>query len=445
MSILSKLTWSMERALYAAGAAGARIERARQPRATTVRQLQTFNESRWSVDEIQDALETHEEGIFTDSARLAAAIGRDDRIIACRNTRTRALTGRTGPEFSVVPSGEGDERRSEQAVADVRQLWPKVIIEPFLTRALSDAIDLGPSISRIHWVRSTATRKQWVPVLEPYAMEWVRWDHSIGRYLAQTEQGEVEVTPNTGEWLIVEPNGAQSWMGGAIRSLGMLWFFRGMTWKDWARYCEKHGVPILAIDEPSGERATTTGSGGSKANFYASLKKLGREGLLRLPRSSDGKSGYGAKILEPKSLSWPAFEAFLKRVDTCIAIHYLGQNLSTEVSSGSFAAAKSQNRVRLDYLSADAQTISTAVREQVWMWWGRFNFDWWDDALTPWGIWDTSEAEDQKARAGVIASVSRSLAQFKTSSTTIVDERALLEQFGIPLLPEGAQAPKQET
>src|SRR5690606_28586332 len=99
-------------------------------------------------------------------------------------------------------------------------------------------------------------------------------------------------------------------------------------------------VPILAIEEPPEERAVTPGKGGSKATFFASLKKLGREGLLRLPRSGDGKAGYNAKILEPKSLSWPAFKAFLERVDTCIAIHYLGQNLSTEVSSGSFAAAR---------------------------------------------------------------------------------------------------------
>lgn len=431
MSVIARVAWAAERAIYALSAGAERVARAGRPSSTKLTQFQPDNQALWSVDAILNALQEHEDGDFGQSAKLAAAMGRDDRISACRNTRTRALVGRNGATFSVVPSTEGDQRRSASVCDQVRSLWTRCFTESVVTRILSDVIDLGVSISRIHWERSEATGKQWLPRLEPWDMRWIRWDHFRGCYIALSEQGETEVRPGTGEWLIIEPSGARSWMAGGVRALAMPFFFRGMTWKDWARYCEKHGVPILAIEEPpaKGDPATEA----TKASFFARLKRIGREGILRLPMGADGKNGYGARILEPSTLSWPAFEAFLKRLDVCIAIFLLGQNLSTEVQGGSLAASVSQNRVRLDYLAADAESLSTSFREQVLMFWGRFNFDWWNDAITPWPTWDTSEPEDVKTKSATLVNVATALDKLK-KATSPVDERALLEQYGIPLL-----------
>ena len=434
MSLLTRATWAAERGIHAVGRALEGVARAGKPSSVKLTQFQTTNIAHWSVATTLEALEQHEYGQFAESARLAKAFGRDERISACRNTRIRALIGRHGATFQLKPSEEGDQRRAGTVADRVQKLWFQRMTEAALSRIQADVIDLGVSISRIHWERGSRTDKQWLPRLEPYSMEYVRWDYPRGCYVAYTQEGEVEVRPDTGEWLIVEPAGQLGWMAGAVRALAMAFFFRSMTWKDWARYCEKHGVPILAIEEPSGEMETTKGStSGSKANFFAQLKRIGREGILRLPRSSDGKKGYNARFIEPKSLSWPAFQAFLERLDTCIAIFLLGQNLSTEVKGGSFAAAVAQNRVRLDYLAADAEALSGALRTQVWMWWGRFNFDWWDDALTPWPTWATAEPDDLKSRSIMLSNVANGLNTLKLAKAPI-DERAILDGFGIAML-----------
>lgn len=441
MSFTTKLTWAAERVIHAAGSAAESVVKARKPAGVRLTQYQSWRETKWPVGNILAALDQHETGDFADSAQLSAAFGRDDRITACRNTRVRALIGRNGASFQVTASEEGDQRRAGMVGERITDLWPRCLTEDVLSRVQGDAVDLGVSISRIHWYRSLGSASQWLPRLEPWSMEWIRWDHTRGCYLALTQQGEVEVTQGTGEWFILEPGGYQSWMMGAVRALAMLFFFRSMTWKDWARYCEKHGVPILAIDEPPAKGDAAASS--AKTSFFAQLKRIGREGVLRLPTSADGKKGYDARIIEPRSLSWPAFQAFLERVDTCIAILYLGQNLSTEVQGGSLAASISQNRVRLDYLAADAEGLATALRSQVWMHWGRFNFDWWDDAITPWGAWSTTEPEDQKSKSVTVLNLSKAIDTFRTAKSP-VDERALLESYGIPLLTLDEIAKREE-
>lgn len=415
-----------------------RVARAQRPASTRLTQLTSTQQSAWPVASILQALDAHETGDFAESARLAAQFGRDDRISACRRTRINALVGKNGASFQMVPSEDGDQRRSEWVSNQIKKEWTQTANEAVLAKLLGDVIDLGPGIARIHWDRAATGQRLWSPRLEPWRLEWVRRDHVRNCYVTYTaDQGEVEIRPGTGEWLLIEPTGEDSYLGGGVRSTALPWFFRGMTWKDWARYCEKHGVPILAITEPPSN--PDPNGKDSKAAFYAQLRRIGREGILRLPKTADGKGGYDAEIIEPSSLSWPAFKEFLIRLDTCIAVLYLGQNLSTEVQGGSLAATLAQNRVRLDYLAADAEALSTALRNQVWMPWGRFNFDWWDDAITSWPKWDTEQVEDLKAKSTVLVNVSTAIAKFKVENVPI-DERELLESYGIPLITEQEQA-----
>lgn len=436
MSIITRATWAAERVISAVSSGASKVARAAQqlPAKLTITQLQPDNQAEWPLGSILAALSLHEDGDFSESAKLAAAFGRDDRISACRGTRIRALVGKNGATFSVLASEGGDRRRTSNITDRVEKLWFRCFNELVVGRILGDYIDIGISVSRIHWTR---VGNEWLPHLEPWNMRWVRWDHFRKCLIAQTEQGEVEVRRDTGEWLVV----GEDWMTGGVRALAMPFFFRGLTWKDWARYCEKHGVPILAIDEPPTEANTTQKA--AKDSFFARLKQLGREGILRLPQGKDGKGGFAAKILEPSTLSWPSFEAFLKRLDVCIAIFLLGQNLSTEVQGGSLAAAVAQNRVRLDYLAADAEALSTAFRTQVLMAWGRFNIEGWDDELAPWPTWDTAEPEDLKSKSVVSVNAATALEKYKKMGSP-VDERAYLEAYSIPLLSPEEFAKQQE-
>ena len=441
MGFLARATWATERMLFAASRMVSEVARARRASGVRVQPFAPIVATTWTVPEVLSAIERHEEGDFSESALLVRSFGRDDRISAVRGTRIRALSGRNGAGFALNPSEDGHRSRRKPIVKRVEKWWTSSVTETALWGLLEPLIDLGVSIARIHWGR---VGREWRPIrIQPWPMEYVRWDELRGCYMAMTkDQGEVEVRPGTGEWIVIEGGGTFGYLAGAVRAMGLPFLYRSFTWKDWVRYCEKHGVPILAIEEP-----TSSSNGKDQANkdtFYKRLKTLGREGIIRLPRWDD-KNKYDAKMIEPRALSWPAFQNLLVRLETSIAIYYLGQNLSTEVTGGSYAAALAQDRVRLDYLAADAEALSTALREQLLMPWGRFNFDWWEDALAPWPTWSTSAPEDLKAKADTHDKAATALTKLRTGlKENEIDEVAYCETYGIPIKKKTNPTPENE-
>lgn len=393
----------------------------RKPR-VTVRQLPTEPFNEWTVESIKTALDEHERGYFFKSAQLASAMGRDERISGCIGTRVRALLSKNGVGFELQPAEHNPQRAP--AMADrVSAWWPKACSESTLGLILRDIIQIGPSISRVQY---TLDSGELIPKLVPWPMEHAYFTEHTGRYSVHTTSGTMEIDPEDPEWLVIEPTGQRPWMFGGVRASGLPFYLRTVTHRDWSRFCEKHGIPILAISEPD-----TDPSSAQKKAFYERLRKLGREAVLRLPQNKDG-FGFDAKIIEPTDTAWKAFDGFLSRLDTNIAVFYLGQNLTTEVQGGSFAAAQVHARVRQDYLDADAEVLSTALREVIKRW-GRLNVSGWRDDLAPWPTWRTKAPEDQQVKAATLFSFSQALEKLLAKGVQ-VDVAALAEAYGVPML-----------
>lgn len=393
------------------------------PPTTTVTQIIPTNVTTWSVGDVDAALTQHELGQFIESTGLMDAMGRDDRVKGCLDTRVRALAGKSGVGFSLEPSQKGDPKRAETFAKEVHDLWYYACPESVMTRILRDAVMLGVAVARIHWELIDGKR---VPRLEPWDLRGVYWDWSIRRYRAIAMEGIFTIDPYSAEWLIFEPAGYRSWMHGAIRVLGRPWVVRKMTFRDWARYSEKHGMPMLAIKEPTGHQWER-----HKQGFWGKMKALGAEATLRLPTDGQG-NGFDVDLIEATARSEQAFELLIKRLDTNVAVALLGQNLSTEVQGGSFAAAQAHNLIRLDYLDADAQTLSTALREQVWKAYLRFNYPEASEEETPWPTWETRPATDRKAEADVFSTVVNAIAAGAEKGVN-VPAKYVQDTFDIPL------------
>lgn len=404
-----------------------------RPSTVVVQQWQPIVVTNWTVESVLGALNQHEIGHFQQSALLAQSFGRDDRITPCRGTRVKALVGRNGVGFKLEASKQGDQRRADSVRKEQEEHWDHAHPEPVLSRVLNDAIDIGVSISRIHWDRPKkgAYKSQWIPRLEPWEMQHVYWSEIDLAYVVNTRTGPMVARQGTGEWLVYEPAGQFGWMSGAVRAMALPFLFRAFSQADWARWCEKHGVPILAITEPAED--ADVGEKDKKA-FYKRLRDIGKSGILRLPQDKEGR-GFGAKMLDAKDTGWQGIRGFLVQLDTSIAIYYLGQNLSTEVKGGSHAAAMAQDKVRLDYLSADAETLSHALRRDVWIPWGRFNHDWWEPEICSYGVWNTQPPDDMGKRAMTFDRVGSGLTKFKIAGTR-VDTEKLAETYAIPLMTE---------
>ena len=386
--------------------------------------------TRWTYDKVNRALDAHEIGNFELSAPLADAFGRDDRITACLNTRLEAIIGRHGAEFSIEPSDRGDKRRAKVAAKDVESWWYDFVPEKAARRILRDKILLGVSISRVEWV---ARDGQWYPRPRPWPMQFVYWDDSRQCFMAMAREGVFEVRAEDPNWLICAMTEEQPWMDGALRSLGLPFLLRSFDWRDWARFNERHGMPIIAIKEPA------EADEDAKESFFESMKKMGRGGVVRLPQMTDGlsgqRNGYEVDFIEAKSTSWETFKAFGERLEVAVAVRLLGQNLTTEVQGGSRAAASVHDRVRQDYMDADAEGLSTDLRDGLLKPWVRYCYppsvgvD-----IAPWPCWNTDAPEDRTQLAATGVKAGAAIKQFQALGLR-VDLEAYLERLGIPMLP----------
>lgn len=216
----------------------------------------------------------------------------------------------------------------------------------------------------------------------------------------------------------------RGWMSGAVRALAIPWLVRQYAHRDWARYSEAHGMPLR------GAKVPVTASEIDKENFYRQIANIGVETTIQLPQGMDGQS-FGVDLIEAAAGNWEAFERLIVKCDTNIACAVLGQNLSTEVEKGSYAAATAHQQVRQDYLEADAETLATTLHQQLLKPWAAFNFG--DPDVAPWPTWDATPPEDKAQNATTLQAVTGAVEKLLSLGVPL-DVRALAEQYQIPLL-----------
>ncbi len=379
----------------------------------------------WTIQSVRNALASHERGQFNLSADLVDAFGRDDRITACLATRIKAITSRSGLAFSIEPSDQGPKARNQRLADEVSSWWFDQLPEPTQARIHRDGILLGVCIARVDWSRGRTS----VPTVRPWPMQFVSWDESAQRFAVDTRQGRMLVDPDDDEWLIYTPYGYdRAWMGGLVRALGLLFILRQFASRDWARFSERHGLPIIVIKEPSSYPDE------DRARFASEIRNMGTKGVVRLTQAGEsGEAGFGIEFLEPRDTSWQSFEAWKGDLNSSIAILLLGQNLTTEVQGGSFAAARVQDRVRADYLASDTEALATMFRGEIIQPWLARNHGL-PSEQAPWPTWESAIPEDREAIAKAYKLGGEALAAIQATGLR-ADYLALVERLGIPMLP----------
>lgn len=350
------------------------------------RQLPIEAFSQWTVDGIRTALDVHELGDLYRSALLVRAMGRDERITAVLETRVK-----TAAKMPLCFEPSDTSAAAIDLSNALRNAMLEALPEDVQTRILSDAIMLGASVSQVVWTEGV---DGWRPRLQPWDMTYVRYNPGFRLWQATTMEGLVTIQPQDPNWFVFRPGGEYSFLTGAVRALGLPYLMRSSTYRDWVRYCEKHGLPIVAIEEPA------FAENDSKIAFYSKVRSLGREAVLRMPKDANGQ-GFKAEFLEPSTLSYDAFRLFLERLDSTIAIRLLGQNLTTEVVGGSYAAADVHDRVRSDIIEGDLIPFADQLRSHVAAAFVRFNYG--DRVAVPSMYFDCGQPEDVARKSEVFA------------------------------------------
>ena len=322
-----------------------------RPAAMAPTSVPTLDE--WDVVDVRNALRQHEQGHWARSALLADHMMRNDRIMGVFNA---LALGVISLPWSVQPAeGSTDRTLADAAATDLRAVLPR----HHAGQVLQDVTFAGLSVCQRHYHLEPDGR--WRITLEPWHLSWCRWDDTRRAVVVQTATGH-EYAPldnSDPRWFIFRDlGGDRPWMMGAVRALAIPYLI--VTWadRDWARWSEKHGLPPLGAKVPLGERFAK-----STAQFLEDLQELATEPTILLPQGPDGQ----VFDLDWKELkNWQSYQGFrdlAERQNPRIAIVLVGQNLSTEVQGGSFAATQAHMVVRQDVLAARALLLSTGVYE----------------------------------------------------------------------------------
>ena len=433
----------------------------------------------WQMEAI---LAVHDHGSFRESSILCDSMMRDDRISAVSDTRVSALIASPVQAKPANASAKAAKVAKEiGGDGEYPGLWSSMFPPSVIGELVWWGNWLGFGIAQVLWdttgsgnVPSTAwqmiqpdnfprsskgmrpdafkpsgaykvpKQARWTPHLKVWHPQYIYWDWAQMRFVALCAEGPVTL-PNTdeqihsdGKWFVWAPHGYQyGWLKAMVRRLAHKYIMRGWNYRDWARYNERHGMPILGAVMPAKSNKE------EKDAYKKSLANMGSDAVVPLAQGEIGNQ-YDLKIIESQGRTTTTFGDFKKELDDDIAITMLGQNMSTESHGSSLGSGKNaqmQNQVRIDKRIEDAH-IDVAIRNQVLYWDAGFNYG--DPELAPIVAHQVEPPEDESEEAQTLLALGQALVQLNTGAPGIVDVRAVLDRAGIPMLSEEEVAANKE-
>lgn len=375
----------------------------------------------WEVEQVKYALEMHERGDFSWSAPMFEAMRRDPAIEPSLKKRLDSLFA---CDFGFEASDEAPEKLGERIARDARGAWTRVHPEPVLRRLQRWALGVGVVPVQV------LSDRNWEYCLDVWDPQWLRFDWSTRSFWILTAQGYVRC--DAPRWHVYSPDGAEGWNSGVLRCLAIVWLIHTFAWRDWARFSEVHGLPIRGLKLPvSGVNDE------ERERFLAEVQQMGRQAVVLLPQVSE-TFGTSLELIEAKDSGWEGFQKLLETCRLMAQIALLGGNLTSEVRGGSLAAAQEAGGEKRLLIKSDAKSLSTGLREMVWMprTWARHG----RAEYAPWPRWDVDPPGDVKKEGEAAQAVVKAIGMADEEGIDL-DASALCERYDLPLREPGKGEP----
>ena len=375
-------------------------------------------------------------GDFGPAAQLAESCLEDAEVQSCVGARVRAFASRAALPFEVMP-GTGDKRIVEAIRKRIDDLWWHTCREDVLAPMLRDTVLLEASVGRIHWELSA---NEWIPILVHLAPHGLQHEESSGHWYYTGRNGVRQlVTPGDGRWFLHLPSGKRSYMAASLRAIAEPWLARRYAARDANRWCERHGMAVLAIKEPLSAHDDIDGNGGaSGTRVYRQVQQGMTSGaIIRLPQGATrDEPGWDAQFLELNGTSFEGFERVSARCAADIQTALLGRPRDGQAKGGDGELARETRRN--EHLVSDVEPFVTSLREQVWKPFVAYNWAPRDLEVTSWGRWNVRQTSDYLRRAEVLAKAADAIAKLRALG---LDDHKALEEFGLTAGPVPAAAP----
>jgi phage gp29-like protein len=313
--------------------------------------------------------------------------GKDAHLLGEAEKRRNAILD---IEFEITPAT--DDRKDIQTADFIRQFVTDQTDWDDVLAALQDGVGKGYSALEINWDVSSG---QAVPT----GLEFIDQKRFLFRdatgYLRKHPLLLSDVDSMGAEipaWKILfHSYGGKSGhpaRSGIYRVCAWMYLFRNYALKDWVAFLEVFGMPL---------RLGRYDSGASKEDkdaLITAIQSLGSDAAGIISKNTEIEFVEAVKSANTDNPYKSLAEFCGKEISKAL----LGQTLSADVGdTGSYAAAKTHNEVRLDLAKADTRSVAATVRNQLIRPIVGFNFGW--DALIPGyaAVWKEEEDLEKKS------------------------------------------------
>ena len=333
---------------------------------------------------------------------------KDTHLFSQLQTRKLAVTGL---DWEVQPFSE-EERDIAIAEFVDNQLHSLESLNDVLLDIL-DAVGKGISLSEITWGVDSQGRNvvEDITWVHPKKIFWDSIDDNIKITTREYPQG----IPLPDNKFIVHKYKAKSGhpsRAGVLRIVSWMYLFKNYDLKDWVSFCEVFGMPLRL------GKYDASASDADKAALMEAIIQLGTDAAGIVPSTTTIEF-----IESNKQSSAEIYEKLARYCDEQMSKAVLGQTLTSDSGSGSYAQSKTHNEVRKDLTAADANALENTLRRDLIRPLVEFNFGY--GTPIPTLQFQTEDAEDLKETSEIYRTLACDMG-------LEIPKRHLYKKFGIP-------------
>ena len=290
---------------------------------------------------------------------------RDGHLDGVARKRSQSMVGR--PITFRVPDGYEEDPEAHRAVAATRRalLCDSRGFKKALQHLMQAPVD-GWAVCETFW--RTNREGWWIPHLEPVLT--VNTAFQLGTlkpgYYADHNRIHTSVIPfeeHPDKFVVHIPITGRSdypWRRGAMRSCIIPSFVKRNGIKFWMTLAERFGMPQPFAKVPRGVDHDGKPTDDLFAEAEKAMQNLGRVWSMVVSNTIEIDSIPGSGNVRGE-----VHQKLIEWANTTQSVAMLGQNLTTVVQGGSFAAAESHRWVAGDLHLADATELADSLTEQV--------------------------------------------------------------------------------
>ncbi len=260
-------------------------------------------------------------------------------------------------------------------------------------QVFTDGIILGVGLGQMIYKSDRAIGDREVPTLRWWNTRWLRQDPYSRQWFLMTRDGEIEIHPGDGEWILFRPySEIEPWENAPWKFLTLAFVFG----RDAAFDRQRHSEVLAPARVMRAVKSTTKEA---RAKAKRKLERMQRDNYFVLPQE------WEYEIKESTGRVADIYRMIIEWATRDVEIGLTGQTVTTEGNKG-FSEGTIHQRIARDKLRFYAGAWFRCVRDQYLVHWGAINHG---TRIVPTGGYNVDPPEDILAKAEALTKWGESL------------------------------------